>query len=272
MIKTYLDKMIESQITLNDKLIPNWRSELSLDQWNRAIVCELGEALASTKYKWWKQSELDESNIVVECIDIIHFGISYATKFYENEKDSKLKVNEVISRIAENIFNSNDKDKMQFTNDEDKSKVIESYIDQAFYGFAAMFDSALLESFDVVKDDLSDENATSLLFQHKETYLEYGLSKIFVILKLLGLTFEDVFKKFMMKNTLNHFRYDNGYQDGSYDKIWFTPNKHEDNEIAVEYADKRSMNPNFSEDLYKYLTDIYNSHLENKGLYTKYKK
>lgn len=68
---------------------------------------------------------------------------------------------------------------------------------------------------------------------HKVAKL-YGL--IGYGLKLTGASLDEVFQTYLMKNTLNLFRYQGGgYQDGSYDKIW--SDGREDNEHMVEIAE-----------------------------------
>ena len=71
-----LDVMIDKQIKMNDLTFPNWRKEITLDMWCNAIIAEVGEAMESTGYKWWKKQEVDLDNLKVEAIDILHFTIS----------------------------------------------------------------------------------------------------------------------------------------------------------------------------------------------------
>ena len=43
---------------------------------------------------------------------------------------------------------------------------------------------------------------------------------MFEIAQTLDMSFNDIYKLYMLKNVLNAFRQDNGYRDGSYIKIW----------------------------------------------------
>ena len=61
----------------------------------------------------------------------------------------------------------------------------------------------------------------------------------------------------MGKNVLNFFRQDNGYQDGSYRKLWAGK---EDNEHLVEVvAELDHTSPLFKDDLYQALEQRYSN-------------
>jgi hypothetical protein len=47
----------------------------------------------------------------------------------------------------------------------------------------------------------------------------------------IGMSIDDLYRGYVGKNTLNFFRQDHGYKDGSYIKVW---NGQEDNEHLVE--------------------------------------
>ena len=71
----------------------------------------------------------------------------------------------------------------------------------------------------------------------------------------IGLTFDELYVSYVGKNVLNFFRQDNGYQNGSYRKVW---SGKEDNEHLVELIggmDKSSKN--FKDDLYLALEHRY---------------
>jgi len=88
-IKALLHQMCDTQCKINDKIFPEWRKKLDMENWEEAIVVECGEALESAGYKWWKKQDIDEENIKVELIDILHFKLSwlaYQTKYvFEQE-------------------------------------------------------------------------------------------------------------------------------------------------------------------------------------------
>jgi len=69
-----------------------------------------------------------------------------------------------------------------------------------------------------------------------------------------NMDFNEVYRTYMIKYTLNKFRKDNGYQDGTYIKNW---NGYEDNVVAVDLANKLEDTDNFKENLYELLETYY---------------
>lgn len=70
------------------------------------------------------------------------------------------------------------------------------------------------------------------------------------ILQKAVMTWQGLYRYYMLKNTLNIFRQDNGYKDGTYDKIW---NGKEDN----EYLGNISPSAETMEEIYGQLQYIY---------------
>ncbi len=66
--------MFELQDQFNAKLHPNW---LNLEwNFNDAIWVECAELLEHIGYKWWKHQVTDRDQIIMELVDIWHFGMS----------------------------------------------------------------------------------------------------------------------------------------------------------------------------------------------------
>lgn len=71
----------------------------------------------------------------------------------------------------------------------------------------------------------------------------------------IDLPFDELYTRYVGKNVLNFFRQDNGYQDGSYRKLW---GGKEDNEHLVEVvAELDHSSPVFKDDLYRALEQRY---------------
>ena len=71
----------------------------------------------------------------------------------------------------------------------------------------------------------------------------------------IDLTFEDLYVSYIGKNVLNFFRQDNGYQNGTYKKLW---SGKEDNEHLVELVEYLDTNSNsFKDNLYNALESRY---------------
>ena len=74
----------------------------------------------------------------------------------------------------------------------------------------------------------------------------------FIIISHLGISVEDLYKRYVVKNQLNTFRQQNGYKDGSYIKKWGDV---EDNVVAFEIMD---LNPTITpSELYSMLDSKY---------------
>lgn len=89
----------------------------------------------------------------------------------------------------------------------------------------------------------------------------------FNILKMiflqLNMSNEDVYIAYIVKNCLNKFRNDNGYEDGTYIKDW---NGKEDNVIAYEIAEEWDADKELFELLYRDLDTHYNLFVKNKKI------
>ncbi|MCW8193517.1 dUTP diphosphatase [Proteobacteria bacterium 005FR1] len=78
--------------------------------------------------------------------------------------------------------------------------------------------------------------------------------------RAIDLSFGELYTSYVGKNVLNFFRQDNGYQDGSYRKLW---GGREDNEHLVELARSLdSSRSDFKDQLYRALTERYESSAE----------
>ncbi len=66
--------MLELQDTINQRVHPQWRTQGH--QWYRAIWVECAELMEHYGWKWWKQQTPDRDQVVLELVDIWHFGLS----------------------------------------------------------------------------------------------------------------------------------------------------------------------------------------------------
>ena len=72
-----------------------------------------------------------------------------------------------------------------------------------------------------------------------------------------GMTADSLYRSYVGKNSLNFFRQDHGYKDGSYLKVW---NGREDNEYLVDIINKLDSNAiDFKEQVYTALEEAYPS-------------
>lgn len=73
-MRNQLLAMLKLQDTMNTKVHCDWR-EQKFD-WYRAIWVESAELLDHYGWKWWKKQEPDVEQVILELIDIWHFGLS----------------------------------------------------------------------------------------------------------------------------------------------------------------------------------------------------
>lgn len=74
-------------------------------------------------------------------------------------------------------------------------------------------------------------------------------------MRLMNMDLDELFRQYVGKNTLNFFRQDHGYKDGSYIKVW---NGEEDNEVLAKIV--RSLDTSaqdFQQQLYQALKNKY---------------
>lgn len=83
-----LEQMYKEQISLNDKLFPEWKDQLTSTDWFAEMMGELVEAMESTNHKWWANKKIDKINLIVEIVDVWHFFLSSLA--YYNETTRKL--------------------------------------------------------------------------------------------------------------------------------------------------------------------------------------
>lgn len=69
-----IETMLNLQDSMNTKVNADWRRQNFA--WYRAIWIECAELLDHYGWKWWKHQEMDRDQVVLELIDIWHFGLS----------------------------------------------------------------------------------------------------------------------------------------------------------------------------------------------------
>jgi dimeric dUTPase (all-alpha-NTP-PPase superfamily) len=82
----------------------------------------------------------------------------------------------------------------------------------------------------------------------------FDIPTFLMLMKLSGLSFEALYLQYIGKNTLNRFRQENGYKDGTYIKVW---NNREDNEVLFELLERVKPEDNAADVIYNGLTAQY---------------
>ncbi len=182
----------------------------------RAACLEASEAIDHHGWKWWKHQKKNLAQLQMELIDIWHFYFS--TYLFRDNLD--------ISSAQKTL---------DYDLNNDNSKIM---LDNKIYELLHM---TILEKLDLL----------------------IGLSAVKrtepIVLMSLCLDCElspsEIFKQYVQKNTLNLFRQANGYNLGTYKKVW---NDKEDNETLVELAAQlNSTDPLYSKKLWTLLDESY---------------
>ncbi len=75
------------------------------------------------------------------------------------------------------------------------------------------------------------------------------------IMKYLEMSFDELYEIYVGKNVLNMFRQDNGYKEGTYNKVW---NGREDNEYLADIIENLNVNSqSFQDEIYTALAKNY---------------
>jgi dimeric dUTPase (all-alpha-NTP-PPase superfamily) len=69
-----IETMLALQDSMNTKVNANWQQQRY--EWYRAIWVECAELMEHYGWKWWKKQTPDTDQVVLELIDIWHFGLS----------------------------------------------------------------------------------------------------------------------------------------------------------------------------------------------------
>lgn len=73
-MQTKFEIMLQLQDDMNSKVHSDWREQGF--PWFRAIWVESAEMLDHYGWKWWKKQDPDVDQVILELIDIWHFGLS----------------------------------------------------------------------------------------------------------------------------------------------------------------------------------------------------
>ncbi|MGB0937049.1 MAG: dUTP diphosphatase [Colwellia sp.] len=95
------------------------------------------------------------------------------------------------------------------------------------------------------------ENLASAAVTHKS----FDAKALADCMFLMDMDLDELFRQYVGKNTLNFFRQDHGYKEGTYIKIW---NGEEDNEVLAALVSTLDTNADdFQQQLYKALEEKY---------------
>ncbi len=254
MKKELLLNMLDAQFKLNTKTsgakwILGVTNKDKLINWPRTIFLELAELIESYPYKHWKNIEggADILNAKIELVDTWHFIMSLSIEytFYkflehiqETEKDFKL---ENLTEDQVQLFW--DTPVKEATVDfilsaieaETSQNVYRTVLDKKTENMTEL--NAKLATYEDLMLNALMLSSLNLYRTDKESYTSSVVS-ILGIFNLIVTEIEpfDLEKIYYGKLILNTFRQDNGYKEGTYQKIWINEagEKVEDNRIMFK--------------------------------------
>lgn len=209
------EDIIAAQDVLNELTVPKWKTTMTPSKYVLQAIVEMVELVTESgvKHKWWKHHEnaqVDDWNVKIEVIDMIHFIISahiltIRKKLTEENAETCKKVNEQLSTIGKDMFIGIDVLKLAGTHINDDMRMIseDGWIN---------YDNAV----DVVM------NLSLFTQDNNLTYLDvYRLSyaNLILLAASVGLTSLEISAIYTAKMTLNQIRQSNGYKDGTYVKV-----------------------------------------------------
>ena len=182
----------------------------------RAVLVEAVEGLEHYGWKWWKRQDPNLEQLRIELVDIWHFLLSHYLVAAEG----------IPSRAAERIAS-------------------------AWQGPARI-------SFDGAAYDLSrlDLRGKLELLAALSAVRKVSLPLFSSLLEDCGVDAERLYRDYVSKNVLNHFRQDNGYKTGTYRKMW---QDREDNEHMAEILARLAPSVSLADELYRELERKYRS-------------
>lgn len=282
----YIKDMLKTQALLNAKTNgENYISDNPRTTKGRFIyypICmkmEAAELLDSIPWKHWKHNETDYDvdNIRIEIIDILHFVLSihidHAARMLERD-ETKLKDKTVIEYVDELIkFMESTDDNTNYsellfdyieTNVDEELKASQRNIQngmEPYIGFEHYIDKLL--QFKI------EANIMCIRQLYELVFILYGLTRLVEDKNAqnvnLDYMLQDVYDLYQAKLTLNKFRQDNGYNEGTYKKLWKldTGEEVEDNVFITRFVAQRpSLVGGYT--LERHLTKFYQKQIQGE--------
>jgi dimeric dUTPase (all-alpha-NTP-PPase superfamily) len=190
--------MLDLQDSMNCKVNGDWRNQGFA--WHRAIWIECAELMEHHGWKWWKKQSPDRDQVILELVDIWHFGLSILL---------------LQGSTAEQIA-------VQVAADMGKAPAAGDFLEDV-----ECFTRATLDTRD------------------------FAVPLFATLMAGVGLSFDELYARYVGKNMLNLFRQEQGYQQGTYRKSWAG---REDNEHLMDILNELDRaSTSFRDDVYRSL-------------------
>lgn len=182
----------------------------------RAVLVEAVEALEHYGWKWWKRQDPNLEQLRIELVDIWHFLLSH---YLVRAAGDPAAAAQVIAR--------------------DWRGPGELVLDGV-----------------TLRIDGTELRARLELLAACSALRRVSLPLFASLLEDCGMDAERLYRDYVSKNVLNHFRMDNGYKSGAYEKMW---EGREDNEHMAEILVRLAPGPQLPGELYGELDRKYRS-------------
>jgi dimeric dUTPase (all-alpha-NTP-PPase superfamily) len=180
----------------------------------RAVLVEAVEGLEHYGWKWWKRQDPNLEQLRIELVDIWHFLLSHYLVQTEG----------IQAKAA--------------------GQIASEWRDPAEIAFDGVV-------YDVSKVDLRRKLE---LLAALSAVRRVSLPLFSSLLEDCGMDVERLYRDYVSKNVLNHFRQDNGYKAGTYRKMW---QDREDNEHMAEILARLAPSAGLADELYRELERKY---------------
>ncbi|GAC35005.1 dUTP diphosphatase [Paraglaciecola polaris] len=182
----------------------------------RAAMIESVEGIEHHGWKWWKAQHKDLPQLQMELVDIWHFALSAIIIQFDG--DIEQSANTIAQQLA--------------------SGTSQVTFDGKDYTFTNL---------DIV-DNL--QLMAGLCAANR-----FDVPLFITIVEQAQMNADELYRQYVGKNVLNFFRQDNGYKEGSYQKLW---NGREDNEHLVDVLNTLDIAvPDYSDKVYQGLQQRY---------------
>lgn len=184
--------MLSLQAAMNAKVDPEWVA--AKYPYLRAVVIEAAEAIEHHGWKWWKKQDKDLAQLQMELIDIWHFVLSEILLEYDGDESRSL------DHLLEMLSQAETRSEIEFDS----------------------------KNYELLQLDLIDKLELLIALSVSR---RIELAVFAAIMHDCEMDWTELYCQYVGKNVLNFFRQDNGYKQGSYQKIW---HGREDNEYLVD--------------------------------------
>lgn len=241
-IQDKLNKTMTKNENYVTELVTNTGKRIN---YGNCIIDECSELLGSLDWKHWKHGKNDFDNLVLELVDILHFVASSLIVADNDPEEVTVDYKNILEILLSNFLD-----------------IIDETPDGEIYHIDLLYtmNNNLLMYASILSDHYIRK--TNLLEYNIGVTTEMILPSIIIYHMLLtpddisteslDNTLKTFYSIYLAKNTLNKFRTDNGYADGTYSKLW---DDVEDNVVALDIMKN---NPELTMDeLYSELVKVY---------------